>query len=76
MMREGINPTTGAALEIANRILFGLEDMRQAKDVRRIMSNLEIRQAAVIFEEPQAQLLADQDSLYAKWRPVVGGIQH
>ena len=40
------------------------------------MSNLEIRQAAVIFEEPQAQLLADQDSLYAKWRPVVGGIQH
>ena len=31
MMREGINPTTGAALETANRILFGLGDMSQAK---------------------------------------------
>ena len=59
MVQDGIYPTTGAVLEIANRIRFGLEDLEQVQDVHRIMADLEIPQGAVIFEEGRGRLLAD-----------------
>ena len=76
MVADGIHPSTGAVLEIANRIHFGLEDIEQAEDAREIMEDLEIPEDAVIFEESHPQLLADKDTVKAKWRPVVGGTQH
>ena len=51
MVQDSIHPSTGAVLEIANRIQFGLEDMGQAEDARRIMDDLGIPEGAVIFEE-------------------------
>jgi hypothetical protein len=76
MVQHGIHPKIGAVLEIANRIEFGLEDIGQAEDARGIMDELGIPRGAVIFKESQGGLLSDEDSLRAKWRPVVGGIQH
>ena len=76
LVREGIHPATGAVLEIANRIQFRLRDMKQAKDARRIMDELGIPAGAVIFHEAQNQLLSDEDSVNAKWRTLVSGIQH
>ena len=60
LVREDIHPATGAVLEIANRIEFGLRDMDQAKDARRIMDDLGIPEGAVIFQESQNQLLAGE----------------
>ena len=76
MVRDDIHPTTGAVLEISNRILFGLDDMGQVEEARRIMEDLGIPKEAVIFEEARAELLANGDSVNAKWRPLTGGIQH
>ena len=76
LVRQDIHPATSAVLEIANRIQFGLRDMKQAKDARRIMDDLGIPEGAVIFHEAQNQLLSDEDSVNAKWRTLVSGIQH
>ena len=76
LVAEEIYPATGAALEISNRIRFGLEDMDQVEDARRVMADLGIPVGAVIFEEAQPELLANGDSVKAKWRPLTGGTQH
>ena len=60
LVRQDIHPATSAVLEIANRIQFGLRDMKQAKDARRIMDDLGIPEGAVIFQESQNQLLAGE----------------
>ena len=59
MVQDGIYPDTGAVLEIANRIWFGLEDLEQVKDVHRIMDDLGIPHGAVTFEEGRGMLLAE-----------------
>ena len=51
MVRDDIHPTTGAVLESSNRVFFGLADMRQVEDARRIMDDLDIPEDAMIFEE-------------------------
>ena len=59
MVENGIHPTTGGVREISNRIRFGLEDIGQATDARRIMSDLDIPQGAVVFEKEKIKLLAN-----------------
>ena len=76
MVAAGIHPTTGAVLEVSNRIHFGLEDMDQVTEAREIMGTLDIPAGAVIFEQADPLLLADRDSVKAKWRPVAGGTKH
>ena len=76
LVREGIHPATGATLEIANRIMFGLRDMDQVEEVHRIMQDLGIPEGAVILLEANPELLDAGNHLDDKWRPLVGGIQH
>lgn len=76
LVQEGIYPATGATLEIANRIMFGLEDMSQVEDAHRIMKDFGIPQGAVLFQEAHPELLDGGDNVDDKWRPLVGGIQH
>ena len=59
MVENGIHPTTGGVREISNRIRFGLEDIGQATDARRIMSDLDIPQGAVVFTKEKIKLLAN-----------------
>ena len=59
MVENGIHPTTGGVREISNRIRFGLEDIGQATDARRIMGDLDIPQGAVVFEKDKIKLLAN-----------------
>ena len=59
MVENGIHPSTGGVREISNRIRFGLEDIGQATDARRIMSDLDIPQGAVVFEKEKIKLLAN-----------------
>ena len=59
MVENGIHPTAGSVREISNRIRFGLEDIGQAEDARRIMSELGIPQGAVVFEQEKIELLAN-----------------
>ena len=59
MVENGIHPSTGGVREISNRIRFGLEDIGQATDARRIMSDLDIPQGAVVFEKGKNKLLAN-----------------
>ena len=67
MVENGIHPSTGAVLESSNRIEFGavlessnrLEDIGQAEDARRIMSDRDIPQGAVVFEKRKGRLLSN-----------------
>ncbi len=52
-----------------------MDDIGQAEDARGIMDELGIPRGAVIFEQVEGGLLANGDSVRAKWRPVVGGDQ-
>ena len=76
LVREGIHPATGAALEISNRVMFGLRDMNHVDDVHRIMRSLGIPEGAVILIEANPELSDGGDNVDDKWRPLVGGIQH
>ena len=73
---DRIPMASGAVMESKNRILIGLPDMSRRSDIRDLMRELDIPSAAVIFEEEQVNLLTGKDSVTAKWRPVVGGVQH
>ena len=59
MVKNGILLSTGSVLESSNRIRFGLEDIGQAEDARRIMSDRDIPQGAVVFEQEKIELLAN-----------------
>ena len=59
MVENGIHPSTGGVYEIYNRIQFGLEDIEQETDARRIMGDLDIPQGAVVFEKEKIKLLAN-----------------
>ncbi len=63
LVREGIHPATGATLEIANRIMFGLRDMDQVENVHRIMQDLGIPKGGVILQEANPELLDGGDKV-------------
>lgn len=76
LIESGILPARASIREVENRIQIGLFDADQIDDVRRIMERLGIPAGAVAISENYLRLLADKDSVRAKWRPLVGGIQH
>ena len=76
MATDSIDMSSGAVMESRNRIVFGLPNMSQVPDIRELMGELGILTNAVVFEEEQISTLTGKDSVTAKWRPVVGGIQH
>ena len=59
MVENGIHPSTGGVYEIYNRIQFGLKEIEQETDARRIMSDLYIPQGAVVFKKRKLKLLAN-----------------
>ena len=59
MVEKGIHPSTGGVYEIYNRIQFGLEEIEQETDARRIMGDLDIPQGAVVFKQRKLKLLAN-----------------
>ena len=71
-----IRTGTGSVRVLENRIRFGLRDAGQIDDALRIIQRLEVPEGAVVLVEDHITLLTDEDSVRAKWRPLVGGIQH
>ena len=76
LIESGIPPAKASIREVENRIRIGLFDASQIDDVRRIMKKLGSPDGAVAISENHSRLLAGKDSVRAKWRPLVGGIQH
>ena len=77
LIESGIHLSTTSVRQFANRIAFGLADAAQIDDALQIMEKLGIPKGAVVLEQGgYIELLADKDNVRAKWRPLVGGIQH
>ena len=75
LIANDIHPSTGAVMEIKNRIEIGLPDASQFAEARRIMYELGIPEGAVnLIEQDYGQLLYKGD-VTDEWRPLVGGIQ-
>ena len=69
LLANDIHPTTGAVLEICNRIRFGLRDKSLIVDPRRVVGDLGIPQEAVVFKQMNPMLLEDvREPLF---RPVI-----
>ena len=73
---NGVHPTSGSVREIDNRIRFGLQDSAQVEQARLLLRDSDVPEGAVVLMEETSDLLADKDSVTAKWRPLVGGIRH
>lgn len=71
-----ISVSTISVKEIHNRIEFGLRDWSQLAEATSAISETTVPVGAVRFVERNLQLYADRDNVRAKWRPVVGGVQH
>ena len=76
LIESGIPPARASVREIENRIRIGLFDADQIDDALQVMERLGIPEGAVVLREDYLRPLADKDSVRAKWRPLVGGIQH
>ena len=59
MVEIGIHPSTGGVYEIYNRIQFGLKEIEQETEARRIMSDLDVPQGAVVFKKRKLKLFAN-----------------
>lgn len=71
LLANGIHPTTGAVMEICNRIRFGLRDESLIIDARRVVGDLGIPQEAVVFEQSNPMLLGHADGKEPLLRPMV-----
>ena len=75
LVEAEIHPTTGAVMELKNRIVFGLQSVDQIAAAQQVVLDNAIPEGAVVFEERPIVLLS-KDALDEEWRPLVGGIQH
>ena len=75
-VENGVHPTSGSVREIDNRIRFGIQDSDQMAAAQRLLNASDVPAGAVVLVEETVNLLADKDSVRAKWRPLVGGIRH
>ena len=75
--RSDIETSGGSVRGTENRIYIGLRERKeQIDEALGVVEELGIPEGAVIFEQLVWQFLADKDSVTAKWRPLVGRIQH
>ena len=72
LVREGIHTTYGSLLGLSNRVGFGLADMEQELNARRLMQELEIPDGAVVFKEGDNQLLSSRTTLKDALEPIEG----
>lgn len=75
LVQQGVHPGTGAVMEIANRIVFGLDDLAQVEDAHRIMKELGIPEDAVIFEQAHTELLGQVPVPGPKWVAWIKAVQ-
>ena len=71
LLANDIHPTTGAVMEICNRIRFGLRYKYLIADARRVVDDLGIPQEAVVFKQMNPVLLGHGNAREPLLRPVV-----
>lgn len=77
LIEDGIPPTTGAVMEVKNRIRFGMTNEIAMQQARDVVTRLWIPEGAVIFEKSNPVPLGDEeDDLDDEWRRLVGGVKH
>lgn len=69
LLANDIHPTTGAVMEICNRIHFGLRDESLIVDARQVVGDLGVPQEAVVFQKRNPVLLVEVRK--PLFRPVV-----
>ena len=75
LIANDIHPTIGAVMEICNRIYRGFWDESEIADAMRVVSDLEIPQDAVVFEQARSELLGEEPSRQPILRPMVDGLK-
>ena len=71
----GVYPTSGAVMELTNRIVFGVRSEADLTSAQQVLRDSEVPEGAVVFNVEVNELL-DKGALDEEWRPLVGGIQH
>ena len=75
LVKNGVHWTTGAVLELENRISFGMRNTEDIEEARRITRELGIPEGAVIFEVREIRLYSTTSGEKTRWRNLVGGIR-
>ena len=75
LVKNGVHWTTGAVLELKNRIHFGMSNAADIEEGRRITRELGIPEGAVIFEVREIRLYSNTSGEKTRWRNLVGGIR-
>ena len=76
-VEDGLPATTGAVMEVKNRIRFGMKNETAIQEARGVVARLGIPAGAVIFEKSNPVLLGrEKDDLDDEWRRLVGGVKH
>ena len=57
LVRSGIHPTSGAVMELTNRVFFGLQDETQIADAQQVARDNAIPVGAVVFAVEPMMLL-------------------
>ncbi len=73
-VRSGIPLTSGAVQEIDNRIHFGIADLCQVDEARRIMDEIGVPPGAVVFRKGHYGFFPDE-GLRAKLRSLAGRVE-
>ena len=74
LVKNGVYPTTGAVMELKNRIQFGMSNAADIEEARRITRELGIPEGAVIFEVRVVRLFINTGGAKTRWRNLVAGI--
>jgi len=74
LVENCVDPTTGAVMELKNRIHFGMKNTEDIEKARRITQELGIPEGSVIFEVRMVRLLIHTGGPKTRWRNFVRGI--
>ena len=75
LVEGGVYPTSGAVMELENRIVFGVRSSADLTSAQEVLQDSGVPEGAVVFNVETNEPL-DKGALDEEWRPVVGGIQH
>ena len=75
LANSGVHPTTGAVMELKNRIRFGMRNAEDIEEARRITRELGIPEGAVVFKVSESRLLINTGNAKSRWRNLVGGMR-
>lgn len=75
LVEGGVYPTSGAVMELENRIVFGIRNSADLASAQELLQESGVPEGAVVFNVETNEPL-DKGALDEEWRPLVGGIQH